>query len=146
MGDFEYFLNGFAKSPRLIVLNIDWVQFVSKNCETPHSVQGLYDTWYCFSSDVMYIKYKRLVYIQLDLLASKPVERKNIRPDLFSKNLFSRPNLLWSRAIMALECDIEDVCYFLGVRTCIRLSTACKMFHSKITSLSLKSHMNVFLR
>ena len=27
-------------------------------------------------------------------LSSKPVERKKIRPDLFSKNLFSRPNLL----------------------------------------------------
>ena len=26
----------------------------------------------------------------------KPVERKKLRPDLFSKNLFSRSNLLWS--------------------------------------------------
>ena len=30
IGDFGNFLNGFAKSPRLIVLNIDWVEFVSK--------------------------------------------------------------------------------------------------------------------
>ena len=36
--DFGNFLNGFAKSPRLIVLNIDWVQFV-----LPYSVRGLYD-------------------------------------------------------------------------------------------------------
>ena len=32
---------------------------------------------------------------------------------------------------MALECDIKDDCYFLGVHT--RLSTPCKMFHPKIT-------------
>ena len=42
MGDFGK-LNGFAKSPRLIVLNIDWAQFVLKNCEIPHSVRALYD-------------------------------------------------------------------------------------------------------
>ena len=34
MGDFGNFL---------IVLNIDWVQFVLKNWEIPHSVRGLYD-------------------------------------------------------------------------------------------------------
>ena len=43
MGDFGNVLNGFAKSPRLIVLNIDKVQFFLKNCEIPHSVRGLYD-------------------------------------------------------------------------------------------------------
>ena len=42
-GWFWKFLNGSAKSPRLIVLNIDWVQFVLKSCEIPHSVRGLYD-------------------------------------------------------------------------------------------------------
>ena len=30
---------------------------------------------------------------------------QKIRRDLFSKNVFSRPNLLGSRAIMAHECD-----------------------------------------
>ena len=30
IGDFGDFLNGFAKSPRLIVLNIDWVSLSSK--------------------------------------------------------------------------------------------------------------------
>ena len=45
IGDFGNFLNGFAKSPRLIVLNIDWVQFVLKNCEILHSVRGLYDKY-----------------------------------------------------------------------------------------------------
>ena len=29
IGDFGNFLNGFAKSPQLIVLNIDWVQYLS---------------------------------------------------------------------------------------------------------------------
>ena len=43
IGDFGNFLNGFSKSTRLIVLNIDWVQFVLKNCEILHSVRGLYD-------------------------------------------------------------------------------------------------------
>ena len=26
-----------------LVLNIDWMQFVLKNCEIPHSVRALYD-------------------------------------------------------------------------------------------------------
>ena len=56
-----------------IVLNIERVQFVLQNCEILHSVQGPYDknsaSWYCFTSDVMYKKYKRLVYTSPDLLA-----------------------------------------------------------------------------
>ena len=39
IGDFGNVFNGFAKSPRLIVLNIDWVQFVLKNCEILHSAE-----------------------------------------------------------------------------------------------------------
>ena len=52
------------------------------------------------SPQMMYKKYKRLVYTSPDLLARfckincKLVERKKIGPDLFSQNLFSRPNLL----------------------------------------------------
>ena len=42
IGDFGHFLNSFAKSPQLIVLNIDWVQFVLKYYEILHSVRGLY--------------------------------------------------------------------------------------------------------
>ena len=49
MGDFENFLNDFAKSPQLIVPNIDGVQFVLKNCEILPSVRGLYDKQYCFT-------------------------------------------------------------------------------------------------
>ena len=82
-GWFGNFLNGFAKSPRLVVLNIDWAQFLLriinkkpfmsaislKNCKIPHSVRGLYDKMYCFTSDVMYKRYKRLVYTPPDFLA-----------------------------------------------------------------------------
>ena len=68
IGDFENFLNSFVKTPRLIVLNIDLVQFVLKNCKMLHSVWGLYDKKYCFTSDVMNKKYKRLVYTSPDLL------------------------------------------------------------------------------
>ena len=53
----------------------------------------------------------------------KRVSQK-IRPDLFS-----RLNLLWLRAVMALECYRRWL--YLGVH--IRLSARCKMFHSKIT-------------
>ena len=59
-------------------------------------------------SDVMYKKYKRLVCTHPDLLArfcKVNLSNAKIRPDLFSKNLFSTPNLLWSRAIIALTCD-----------------------------------------
>ena len=57
----------FAESPRLIVLNIDWVQFVLKNCEIPYILSEVcMINRYCFTSDVMYKKYKRLVS---DLLA-----------------------------------------------------------------------------
>ena len=83
----EIFLNGFAKSPRVLrtVLKIEWLQFVLKNCETLHFVWGLHDknsaSYYCFTSDVMYKKYEMLVYTHPDLLAkfylSKLVERKN---------------------------------------------------------------------
>ena len=59
-----------AKSPRLIVLNIDWVQFVLKNCEIPFILSEVcMINRYCFASDVMYNKYKRLVYTPSDLLA-----------------------------------------------------------------------------
>ena len=46
IGDFGNFWTvSLLKSPGLIVLNIDWVQFVLKNCEILRSVQGLYDKY-----------------------------------------------------------------------------------------------------
>ena len=90
---------------------------------------------YCFTSDVMYKKYKRLVYTPSDLLARIcKVNLSNTKK--FSLICFPR---ICFRALI-YSCDqeplwllnvIEDVCYFLGVH--IRLSTQCKMFHSKIT-------------
>ena len=134
MGDFGNFLNGFAKSPRLIVLNIDWVQFVLKNCEIPHSVRGLCDK-----------KYKTLVYTPPDLLAKiYKVHLSNAKK--FGLICFPR---ICFRGLICCDQEplwllnvMEDVCYFLGVHTCIfRLSTRCKMFHSKITyRFPQKSH------
>ena len=118
MGDFEIFLNCFAKSPRLIVLNIDWVQFVLKNCEIPSSVLGLYDKQYCFTSDVLYKKYKGLVYTPSDLLARIcKVNLSNAK----KFGLICFPRICFRGLIY---CDqeplwllnvIEDVCCFLGV-------------------------------
>ena len=46
LGDFENFLNGFAKIPLVLrtVLNIVWVQFVLKNCEI-HTAFFLRSVW-----------------------------------------------------------------------------------------------------
>ena len=106
--DFGNFLNGFANIPR-VLLSIEWVQFVLKNCEMQHFVRGLYDknsaSYYCFTSDVMYKKYEMLVYTHPELLARfcwVNLSNAKIRHDLFSKNSFSRPNLLWS--LLFLGC------------------------------------------
>ena len=121
-GDFGNFLNGFAKSARFIVLNIDWVQLVFKK---------LWNTAFCPRS-VMYKKYKRLVYMHTpssDLLA------RICKVNLWNAKEFG---LICFRGL--IYCDqeplwllnvIEDVCCLLGVH--IRLSTRCKMFHYKIT-------------
>ena len=82
----------------------------------------------------MYKKYKRLVYTPPDLLPR--ICKVNLsKAKKFGLICFPRICL---RGL--IYCDqeplwllnvIEDVCYFLGVHT--RLSTQCKMFHSKIT-------------
>ena len=75
IGDFGNFLNGFAKSLRVLrtFLNIEWVQFVLKNCEILHLVGGLYDknsaSYYCFTSDVIYKKYEMFIYTHPEFLA-----------------------------------------------------------------------------
>ena len=123
--DFRNFLNGFAKIP-CVLLNIEWMQFVLKSCEILHFVRGLYDknsaSYYCFTSDVMHKKYEMLVYTYPELLARfcwVNLSNAKIRPDLFSKNSFSRPNLLWSRAIMALNCDRRWLLFFGCIYTAI---------------------------
>ena len=128
IGDFGNFLNGFAKSPRVrrMVLTIEWRQFVLKNCEILHFVWGLYyknsASYYSFTSGVMYKKYEMLVYTHPELLARfcwVNLSNAKIRPDLISKNSFSRPNLLWPRAIMALKCDRRWLLFFGCIYTAI---------------------------
>ena len=130
IGDFGNFLNGFAKSPRVrrTVLNIEWRQFVLKNCEILHFVWSLYDknsaSYYFFTGDVMYKKYEMLVYTQPDLLAkfylSKLVGRKKFGVICFPR--IRLPGLIYC------DQEPEDDCYFLGVYK--RLSTRCKFCFS----------------
>ena len=90
---------------------------------------------YCFTSDVMYKKYKRLVYTPLDLLARIcKVNLSNAK----KFGLICFPRICFRGLIYSSDQEplwllnvIEDVCYIFGVH--IRLSTRCKMFHSKIT-------------
>ena len=102
----------------------------------PYSVRGLYDKKYCFTSDVMYKKYKKLVYTPSDLLARIcKVNLSNAK----KCGLICFPRICFRGLIY---CDqeplwllkvIEDVCYFFRCTSVFRLSTRCKMFHSKIT-------------
>ena len=117
IGDFGNFLNSFSKTPRLYVLNIDLVQFVLKNCKILHSVWGLYDKKYCFTSDVMNKKYKRLVYTSPDLfgkiLESKLVDSKKFGLTCFPRICF--PGLIYcDQDPFWLMNVIKDDCYFLG--------------------------------
>ena len=65
-------------------------------CKILHSLRGLYDknsaSQYCFTSDAMYKKYKRLVYMPPDLLArsckTKVVERKKFFLICFQEFVF----------------------------------------------------------
>ena len=144
IGDFGNILNGFAKSPRVLrtVLNIEWVQFVFKNCEILHFVWGLYDknsaSYYCFTSDVMYKKYEMLVYTLPELLARfcwvNLSNAKNSAWFVFSMNSFSRSNLLWSRAIMALKCDRRWLLFFGCIYTGYQFD---ERFFFTLKSLSL---------
>ena len=87
----------------------------------------------------MYKKYKRLVYTPSDLLARIcKVNLSNAK----KCGLICFPRICFRGLIY---CDqeplwllnvIEDVCYFLGVHI-FRLSTRCKMFHSKIMHQSI---------
>ena len=108
----------------------------------PYSVRGLYDKKYYFTSDVMY---KKLVYTPSDFLARickvnlSKIKKCGLICFLricFRGLIYCDQEPLWLLNV------IEDVCYFLGGHTCIfRLSTRCKMFHSKITyPFPRKSH------
>ena len=84
MGDFDFwFFNGFANAcfdrPEYWMSAICIAKFFC--CEilhsSPNEVRGLYDknsaSWYYFTSDVMYKKYKRLVYTSPDLLVTASI-------------------------------------------------------------------------
>ena len=66
-GDFGFFFFAVSLKAHACFLNIEWLQFVFV------FVRGLHDknkaSLYCFTSDVIYKKYKRLVYTPPDLLA-----------------------------------------------------------------------------
>ena len=114
----------------LIDLNVEWVQFVLQNFDlsevciiktVPHGT---------VSPQMMYKKYKRLVYTSPDLLARfckincKIAERKKLGLICFARICF--PGLIYcDREPFWLLNVIEDDCYFLVVH--IRLSTRCKI-------------------
>ena len=110
--------------------NQNWVIFscillVLQNCEILHSFRGLYDrnsaSWYCFTSHVMYKKYKRLVYTTPDLLARfckvnyKLVERKKFGLICFPRIYFAGLIYCDQQPLWLLNV-IEYDCYSLGVR------------------------------
>ena len=113
-----------------------------KNCKIPHSVRGLYDKMYCFTSYVMYKRYKRLVYTPSDLLARickvNLSNAKKFGLICFPRICF-RGLIYYDQEPLWLLNVIENVCYFLAVQ--VRLSTRCKMFYSKLTQpFPQKSH------
>ena len=108
---FGNFFNGFANA---YFARLEWVQFALQNCGILHSARGLYDknsaSWYYSTSDVMYKRYKRLVYTSPDLLAR------------FCKvNLSNAKNSAWFVSLM--YCEQEPL--WLWVH--IRLSSRCKI-------------------
>ena len=95
----------------------------------PYSVQGLYDKKYCFTSDVMYKKYKRLVYTPSDLLAKIcKVNLSNAK----KCGLICFPRIYFRGLIY---CDQEPL-WLLNV-----IEDVCYSIHSKITyPFPQKSH------
>ena len=87
----------------------------------------------------MYKKYKRLVYTPSDLLARickvNPSNAKKSGLICFPRICF-RGLIYCDQEQLWLLNVIEDVFYFLGVHI-FRLSTECKMFHSKIMHKSI---------
>ena len=156
IGSFGNFFSGFAKSPR--VLRSSWILnecnlyckivkycILSEVCmikTAPHSTVS--PQMWCIKSIKGWFTHPQICW--QDFVKQTCRTQKIRRPDLFS-----RPNLLCSRAIRALKCDRRWLLSF-GC-TYIRLSIRCKIgftlglfahyFSLKLLSLSLKSHMNV---
>ena len=145
---------GFAKSPHVLrsswILNeCNWYWKIVKYCilsevcmikTAPHSIVS--PQMWCLKGMKVGLHTPRF---DGNILWNKLLKRKKIRPDLFSK-----PNLLWWRAIVVLQCD-QRWLLFVGVH--MRLSTRCTIwltlrlfanyFSLKSLNLSLKSHINV---
>ena len=147
--DFGNIFSGFAKSPRVLrsswILNERNFYFKAVKCcilsevcmikTAPHST---------VSPQMWRVKSIKGWFTHTQIcwqdFVKQPCRTQKIRPDLFS-----RPNLLWSKNV------IEDDCYLLGVH--IRLWIRCKIgftlglfanyFSLRSLSHSLKSHMNV---
>ena len=142
IGDFGNFLNGLAKSLRVLrtVLNIEWMQFFLKNFEILHFAWGLYDknTPHITVSPQMWcIKSMKCWFTRTQTCWQDFVERKKFGQICFPRTRF--PGLMYcDQEPLWLLNVIEDDCYILGVY--IRLWIRCKI--SKITYpwLSLKSH------
>ena len=109
------------------------MQFIFQNCEILHSVRGLYDknsaSYYCFTSDVMYNKYKRLVYTPTDLLArfckANLSNGKKFCLICFPRICF--PGLIYcDQEPLWLLNVMEDDCHFLGVHQ--RPSARCEIW------------------
>ena len=133
----------------LIILNIKWVQFVFQKVNhcivpeiciiktAPHSTVS--PQMWCIKSTKGWFTCPHICW--QDFVKFKTCQTPKIWPDLFFKNLFSIPNLLWSWAIMALKCDCR---WYLLVFGCtyeainsmwdfVHSRTVCKLFFSKIT-------------
>ena len=145
IGDFGNFLNGFAKSPQLIVLNIDWVQYLSCKivkycilCEVCIINSSVSSQMWCIKSIKGWFTHPRVCW--QDFVKYKLVESKNFALICFPRICF--PGLIYcdQEPLWFLNV-IEDDCCFLGVLYGYQLDVRC--FTLKSLSLSLKSHMNL---
>ena len=119
-----------------MVLNIEWMQFVLKNCEILYFVRRLYDknsaSQYSFFSDVVYKKNKRLVCRQPDLLARicKLVECKKFGLICFQRICFAR--LIYCDQEPSLLLNVTED-YFLGVHI--------RLYQRDTKFVSLQNHL-----
>ena len=137
IGDFGNFLNGFAKSPR--VLRWFW-KLVLKNCailhlsevcmiKTPLHITVSRQMW-CIKSMKCWFTRTKICWQDI-VTFFKLFKRQKFGLICFPR--IRLPGLIYcDKEPLWLLNVIEDNCHFLGVH--IRLSTRCKIFfHSEIT-------------
>ena len=103
--------------------------FVLQNCEILHSVRGLYDknsaSCYCFTSDVMDKKYKRMLYTSQTCWQDfvKYVNLSNAKFGLICFSEICFPGLIYcDQEPLSLLNVIKDDCYFLERGACVTIS------------------------